>query len=243
MATPLVAVAAPPSERRFYTGFAIAVLAVVLVGFGRSFFLRPLFPDWPSPTEAVFYVHGAVFSAWVVLLITQAALVAAGRTDIHRRTGAFGAALAILMVALGLYASLVAAKRATGFVGIPVPPLQFLAVPFFDMVLFAAFVGLAVAKRGEPQTHKRLMLLATVNLLTAAVARWPGVLAGGPLVFYGVTDLFIVAIAVWDFRTRGRLHPATLWGGLAIILSQPLRLVLSGTGAWQAFARWATSLV
>jgi hypothetical protein len=59
--------------------------------------------------------------------------------------------------------------------------------------------------RRDPQSHKRLMLLATINLLTAAIARWP-VLQAGPLAFFGLTDLFIVALAVWDFRTRGRLH-------------------------------------
>jgi hypothetical protein len=231
------------AERRFFLGMALAVLATVFVGFARSFFLRPLFPDWPSPTEAVFYVHGALFCAWIVLLLVQTSMVAAGRTALHRRIGPFGALLAAAMVVLGTYGGLVAARRATGFTDIPIPPLQFLAVPIFDMVLFAAFVWLAVAKRGDPQTHKRWMLLATINLVTAAIARWPGVFDLGPLAFFGLTDLFIVALAIWDLRTRGRLHPATLWGGLLTMVSQPLRLVVSGTEGWLAFARWATGLL
>ena len=159
------------------------------------------------------------------------------------RSAPYGAVLAVAMVVLGTIGALVAARRATGFVQVPVPPLQFLAIPIFDMILFAAFVWLAIAQRGNPQTHKRLMLLATVNLVTAAIARWPGVLALGPLAFFGLTDLFIVALAIWDFRTRGRLHPVTLWGGLLIIVSQPLRLVVSSTEGWLAFARWATGLL
>jgi uncharacterized membrane protein YozB (DUF420 family) len=243
MNAPTLADRAPSSERRFYTGISIAILATVLVGFARSFFLRPLFPDWPSPTERVFYVHGAVFTAWIVLLVTQASFVAAGRTDIHRRTGGFGAGLAALMVVLGVYAALIAARRPGGFIDVPVPPMQFLAVPFFDLLLFGSLVALAIAKRGEPQAHKRLMLLATINLTTAAIARWPVVSTLGPPAVFGATDLFIVALAAWDVRTRGRLHPATLWGGLAILVSQPLRLLVSGTEVWQAFARWATGLV
>ncbi|HET9338420.1 MAG TPA: hypothetical protein VFQ55_05435 [Casimicrobiaceae bacterium] len=243
MNAPTLADRAPSSERRFYTGISIAILATVLVGFARSFFLRPLFPDWPSPTERVFYVHGAVFTAWIVLLVTQASFVAAGRTDIHRRTGGFGAGLAALMVVLGVYAALIAARRPGGFIDVPVPPMQFLAVPFFDLMLFGSLVALAIAKRGEPQAHKRLMLLATINLTTAAIARWPVVSTLGPPAVFGATDLFIVALAAWDVRTRGRLHPATLWGGLAILVSQPLRLLVSGTEVWQAFARWATGLV
>lgn len=231
------------AERHFYTGMALAILATVIVGFSRSFFLRPLFPEWPSPPETIFYIHGAVFTLWIVLLVVQASLVAGGRTEMHRRIGPFGALLAVAMVVLGTLGALTAARRATGFVEVPVPPLQFLAIPTFDMLLFAIFVGLAIAARRDPQTHKRWMLLATVNLVTAAIARWPGVPSLGPLAFFGLTDLFVAALAIWDFRSRGRLHPVALWGGLLIIVSQPLRLVISGTQGWLAFARWATGLL
>lgn len=231
-----------PAERRFFGGMALAMLAVVVLGFSRSFFLRPLFPDHPSATETIFYVHGAVFFAWMVLLVLQTSLIAGGRVALHRRIGPFGALLAAVVVVLGVHAALMAASRATGFTRIPVPPLQFLAVPLFDIALFGAFVGLAIARRRDAQSHKRWMLLATTNLVTAAVARLPGIVSLGPPAFFGLTDLFIVALAVWDWRTRGRLHPATLWGGALIILSQPLRLVVSGTDGWLALARWATGV-
>ncbi len=244
MATPIMASPARAfAERRFFSGMVLAILVTVIVGFSRSFFLRPLFPDWPSPSERIFYIHGAVFAAWIVLLLAQVSLVAVGRTDLHRTVGPFGAVLAIAMVVLGTLGALIAARRATGFVGVPVPPLQFLAIPLFDMVLFAVFVWLAIVRRRVAQSHKRLMLLATVNLVTAAFARWPGVFNFGPLAFFGLTDLFLVALAIWDFRTRGRLHPVTLWGGLLIIVSQPLRLAVSGTEGWLTFARWATGLL
>jgi hypothetical protein len=148
------------------------------------------------------------------------------------------------MFVLGIGGALIAAQRSTGFIGIPVPPLVFLAIPLFDVVLFTTFVGIALARRREPQSHKRWMLLATVNLLAAAFARWPGVIEiGNPFAYFGLADLFIVALGVWDFHSRGRLHPVTLAGGLTIIASQPLRLALAGTPAWMEFATWATSLV
>ncbi len=232
------------AERRFYFGISLAILFVVYVGFARSFFLRPLFPDYPAPTEPIFYVHGILFAAWCVLLVVQTSLISAGRPDVHRRLGVWGGALAAGMIVFGVTGALIAAHRPTGFVGVPVPPLQFLIVPLFDMLLLAAFVTLALVGRRDAQAHKRWMVLATVNLLGAAIARWPGVHElGNPLVYFGLADLFIVALAAWDFRSRGRLHRVTLWGGLAIILSQPLRLALSGTSAWLAFASWATGLV
>jgi hypothetical protein len=232
------------AERRFYFGVSVAILLAVYVGFARSFFLRPLFPDHPAPTEPIFYVHGILFAAWCVLLVAQASLISAGRPDLHRKLGVWGAFLAAGMVTFGVVGALIAAHRPTGFVGIPVPPLQFLAVPLCDMLLLGTFVALAIVGRGDPQAHKRWMVLATVNLLGAAFARWPGVAElGNPFVYFGLADLFIVALAVWDFRSSGRLHRVTLWGGLAIVLSQPLRLAVSETSAWLAFASWATGLV
>jgi len=196
-----------------------------------------------SPPEIIFYVHGVVFTAWIALLVAQASLVAGGRTELHRKIGPFSAVLALAMLVLGTLGALIAARRATGFVQVPVPPLQFLAIPIFDMILFATFVWLAIAQRRQPQSHKRWMLLATISLVTAAIARWPGVFALGPIAFFGLTDLFVVALAIWDFRARGQLHPVTLCGGLLIIVSQPLRLVVSDTQGWLAFARWATGLL
>lgn len=231
------------SERRFFGVIALVIVGAVFLGFARSFYLKPLFPEWQAPAEPIFYVHGIAFTAWVLLLVVQTTLIARRRVARHRTVGAFGAVLAVAMVILGVWGALVAAQRPTGFVGIPVPPLQFLAIPLFSMVLFSLFVALGVALRRDAQAHKRLMVLASVQLVTAAIARWPVVMNYGPLAFFAITDLFVVALALWDFRSRGKLHPVTLWGGLLTIVLQPAQLALSGTDAWLAFARWATGLL
>ena len=210
MATLVITPAAVSAERRFYSGMALAILLAVLVGFSRTFFLRPLFPDAASPHETIFYVHGAVATAWLLLFVVQTRLVATGRTRLHRRMGVFGAGLAARMVVLGLWGALTAASRATGFVGVPVPPLRFLVVPLFDVALFGLFVALAIVRRRDLPAHKRWMLLGAINFLPAAIARWPGVAGGGPLAFLALTDLFIVALALHDLRSRRRLHPVTL---------------------------------
>src|ERR687895_445409 len=97
-----------------------------------------------SPTETIFYVHGVVFAAWFLLLLTQPLLVGAGRVDLHRRLGLLGGALAVAMLLIGTVGALIAAGRPTGFTNVPAPPLQFLVVPLVDMVLFGAFVTLAL---------------------------------------------------------------------------------------------------
>jgi hypothetical protein len=102
--------------------------------------------------------------------------------------------------------------------------------------------------RKSAAIHTRLVLIATLELVTAAVGRLPGVFVPlgafgplGPLGLFGLTDLFVVAIALYDLATLKRLHAATLWGGLFLIASQALRLVIGPTAAWQTFAGWLTS--
>lgn len=230
-------------EHRFYSGFALCILLTVLLGFSRSFYLKPAFPDIPAPPEPVFLLHGVVFSAWILLLVLQTHLIAAGRPGLHRALGSAGAVLLAAIVPLGIYAGLIAARRPGGFIGVPVPPLQFLIVPMTSLVLFVGFVVWALLRRRDTQCHKRAMLLGTLQMATPAIARWPGLAPFGPPMFFGITDLFLIAMALFDFRSHRRLHPVTLWGGLLTVAAQPAQLVLSGSEAWLGFARWMTSLL
>ena len=136
-------------ENTFFTALAVGMALAVIAGFSRTFFLKPLFPEAQAlaAPEAIFYVHGALFAAWILLLIIQPTLVRIGRVNVHRQVGTFGGVLAATMVLVGTWGALIAAQRPGGFIGIPMPPLQFLAVPFFDMVLFALMVGLAIGWR------------------------------------------------------------------------------------------------
>jgi hypothetical protein len=228
------------AEHLFFTGMSFVILGAVFLGFSRSFFLRPLFPPRGAP-ERFFYLHGAIFTAWFVLLAVQSSLVGLRRTGLHRRLGWVGAALVVAMVVTGVEGALIAARRPGGFVDIPIPPLRFLAIPMMEMVLFPVLIGAAIALRRDPQSHKRLMLIGSISIITAAVARWPfDIMKAGPPAFLGITDLFLVPIVAWDLYTRRRLHPTTLWAGLALLVSQPMRLWVSGTDAWMTFARWAT---
>ncbi|MCA1636547.1 MAG: hypothetical protein LC802_23375 [Acidobacteria bacterium] len=112
------------------------------------------------------------------------------------------------------------------------------------MLVFACLVGAGFYFRRRADVHKRLMLLATISILAAAIARLPfEFLKAGPPAFFSLTDLFIVACLVYDLGVRGRVHRATAWGGLLIVASQPLRLWLGGTSVWLAFASWLTGWV
>src|SRR5690606_28675886 len=122
------------------------------------------------------------------------------------------------------------------------PPLVFLAVPLIGIAVFAALVGAALYfRRRSPSAHKRLMVLATLEIVMAGTARLPVVESWGPLGFFAVTDVLVLALAAYDLATSRRLHPATLWGGLSFVASQPLRLLIGGSAPWLAFAAWLTA--
>ena len=225
-------------ERWFYISMAIAAVITVFAGFAPTYYLRPYYNT--TPLMPLLHLHGIVFSAWLALFLVQTTLVAAHRTDIHRRLGILGGVIAAFMILIGVSTAVIRASQgATPLPGIS--PLSFLVVPLGDMLVFAILVGAGFYYRRRPDVHKRLMLLATISILVAAIARLPfAIMKAGPPAFFGFTDVFVVACIVYDLVTLKRVHRATVFGAILIIASQPLRLMLGGTQAWLTFAGWLT---
>ena len=157
------------------------------------------------------------------------------------RLGIAGGVLAVLMVLIGTLTAIVRAKTVNAPPGFP-NPLVFLTIPLGDMLVFAVLISRAFYFRRRADIHKRLMLLATIGILPAAVARVPFdfILNAGPVGFFGLADLFIIPVLIWDLATRGRPHRATVLAAAIIVISQPLRIVIGNTHAWIVFATWLT---
>ena len=236
------------NDRPLYLLAAVIFPLIVLAGFARTYYLKGAFAT-PALPSLLVHVHGIIMTSWVVLFIVQVTLVARRRTKVHQRLGIAGAGLAVLVFVFGIVTAIYAAAR---FVNNPSllpaadpPPLPFLIIPFGDMVIFAILITAALYYRKRLDIHKRLMLLAAINLLTPAIARIPleFIIKGGPLAFFGLTDLVLVGFVAFDTIRHRRLHPAFLWGGLFLILMQPLRIILAPTNAWISFAAALVRLV
>ena len=222
---------------------AVALGLTVFAGFARTYYLRileggPMATLSGAPFSRLVHAHAALFTCWALLFIVQTALVSARRVAVHRRLGVAGGVLAAAMVVVGTALAIAAAARGAAPPG--VDPLAFLAMPLFDMVLFTSFVTTALVLRRDKETHKRLMLMSYVSIVVAAIARVPGVLVLGPPGFTGLASLFVVAGGTYDLLSRGRVHRAWLWGGAIFLVSMPVRLFLSGTAGWRAFAERVT---
>jgi hypothetical protein len=215
---------------------AIAFLLTALCGFGRSYYLRPLFHA--PPMSLSLHVHAALFSAWLLLLLIQTRFIAAARLDLHRRFGVVGLGLALAMLPAG-YASALHSAR-VGVTAAGKNSMDLLVFQLGALFLFAGFVAAALVLRRRPDYHRRLMLLATVSIIPPAIARLPFVDFRAPLAV-GLSLSFVVAGVMHDLRLRGRVHPVYVWGGLTLVASGPLRFLLGQSSAWQSFARFLVS--
>lgn len=227
-------------DRAFFGGMAIPLALVVFVGFAPTFYLRGALDTSDELSPSLVW-HGVAFSAWMVLLMIQTSLIAARRADLHRLLGAAGVVLGVVMMVLGAYVAITRTRDGLFVNPAGIPPLRFMAVPLATIVVFPVLFGAAFWLRRRTDFHKRLVLIATFELITAGVARLPVVSTLGPPGFFGGTDLFLLALVAYDIATLKRVHPATLWGGLFLLASQPLRLAIAGTEPWLAFAGWLTS--
>ena len=239
--TPLDApIARNTGERRLYTWAGVIAAVVVFAGFARTYYLKGAFGA-PELT-ALKHLHGVLMTSWFALFFVQACLVATRRVQQHRQLGILGVMLAIALVFVGMQLGITSAR--SGASPLPsIPPLVFLIMPVGEVVVFVALVTAAVVLRRRGAYHKRLMVLASLAMITPAMARLPldFVRHGGPPVFFGLTDLVILACIAYDTVRNRRLHPAFAAGFVVVLVGQFGRLPFSQTAAWDAIARWLVS--
>ncbi len=217
-------------DRYFYLGMPLLVAAVVIFGFSHTIGDNLLHPDRPRPL--ILHIHAVVFSSWVVLFITQSALVRASRVTLHRRLGLFGALLGGILPVLGIATALVmqhwhGPQNDAGNAA--------LSLPFNDMITFSVAFGLAMRWRRRPEFHRRLILMATCCLLGAAFARFPESMVpeGG---FYACVDLLILLGILRDLVVTRRIHAVYRYGLPCMIAGQAMAqyLMLAAPAPWLA---------
>jgi hypothetical protein len=234
----------------FYVWMSMACVLTAFLGFIPTYF-GPLAAG-QFKANPVVHLHGMFFFGWTLFALAQASLIPGRRVALHRSLGVVGVSLATVLVMLGLLAAMNALKVgiATGYAE---ESLAFLIVPISILIPFAVLFTLGVANTRKPELHKRLMLLATISLLNAPVARpllvwvWPVVPPAQPPVWINVpacwlSYLLILPAMYYDWRTRGRPHAVYLIA-LPILLLQSWAVVpISETLAWMDFARWFLTL-
>jgi hypothetical protein len=246
-----------PTRSPFFWWMSLLLLSLVLIGFAPTFYLRSFF-DTPIPLLGFDYAHGVILTAWYIWLVVQTALVRIGRTATHRRLGVIGAVIATGVVVAGPMATLAFASR-PGLIGIdwdvdvgtlPVDFGQGISIAelismfvWSTILVIAMFGGLviaAVALRRRPETHKRLMLLASISILGPALSRifnWPP-FPGEDSPLLMVAHLALIgAVVVYDVISTRRPHAATLIACGAFVLSLIATPILASSEFGMAVTR------
>jgi len=233
----------------FYLGMAGIFVLIAFGGFTPTYWAQLAAGQFHAPP--IVHIHGALFFIWTLFFFAQTALVSAGRTPDHRSWGMAGISLATLMVISVVLATIhsMAAGEAAGMAD---QARQFAIVPLGALVAFVPLMALAIANVRRSEVHKRLMLLAMIPLMHAALFRlWRVMTAphppGPPPVASQMppgiaADLLIVAAIVFDWRTRGRPHTVYLIGGAGILAEQVLSTAFGTTETWLSIAAWVQSL-
>lgn len=258
----MVAATMSPARRAmgtFYVWMAALFVLIAFSGFAETYWLQ--LPARTFTGSPLLHLHGILFSAWTLFFLSQTWLAASGRMGRHRAWGVGGVSLATALVFVGL-ATAIASMHKEAAAGFAQQAQAFAIVPITAILLFAVLVAWAVVTVKKPETHKRLMTLATISILQAPLGRFffltvsggggPGSRPGsGPPAPVSTTigpglivALLILVALVYDWRKNGRPHPVYLIGGPVVLLVEFGRLALADTPQWQAiaqaFGRFAT---
>ena len=212
-------------DSRIARGLIVLLVAIILVGFAKNFYLR----EWlgTRPLILTAWVHGLVMTAWLVLFVTQVAMAAKGRMDLHRKLGQWGVWLAIVVVAVGIATIMVRTHLMYPGATRSMSAMVFVAFDGLSLLLFGALVGLAWHYRPRPAIHRRLMTMAVVALLPPAFGRMVEYTRRDhiEIIVVGLMVATILVFVVVDAVRSRRVQPASWMPGAVILL-------VSGAAYW-----------
>jgi len=254
-----VALGARVSTRpHIYFYMSLLCAATAFVGFMPTFWLPMTRGAYVA--SPILAIHGLLFSTWVLFFVLQNWFAASGRIANHRAAGLFGIALASVMTVFGYMVVINEVQRSAAVGGLDLA-LSFSILPVWHITLFAILITLAIMNIHRPEWHKRLMLVATISLLDAPIARLfiyfvafngqmpvpvglpePPPPLSGIMPWEYIVDLYLLIPIVYDWRTRGRPHIVYLFGGGSIVLLEALEAPIGRTAIWHGVANWLVSL-
>lgn len=203
---------------RAYLVSALILAGIMFAGFAKNYYLR----TWigTRPISVMVHLHGLIMTAWIILFVAQTLLIANRRTDLHRKLGIAGTLLGSIVVALGVYTVAASILRRHPGVGVERFTNLFVAFDGLSLLLFGAFVFMAVRFRLRPQRHKRLMVMAMISLLPPAFGRFVAYFTrvDVPEIVLVLMCATVGICVLIDTVRHRRLHPALAWSGALVVV-------------------------
>jgi hypothetical protein len=241
-------IAVPQTASRFRPSFffwmTVTMAFFVFGGFGMHSFLPALRGEFP-PAPPIVHLHALIFVSWMILLVTQSALVGSGNLKLHRSLGMWGIAHASAIMMLGLSLQLIATRGAMlkGFE----PGTDGLYLGLCAFAGFTTMFTLAIRNRQRPEIHKRMILFAMLPVLPPGVNRfWSEALGLEPIPViprYATLWTIAAAILVHEWRRTGRISRYSLFGAGWIVVEGLMHKVVVHSLPFDRFAAAILGLV
>ncbi|HTP78530.1 MAG TPA: hypothetical protein VMJ73_16320 [Rhizomicrobium sp.] len=228
-------------ERGFFLLLAGLCVLTVFAGFAPSYYLKNVIHA-PPPLSAMTHIHGVVFTAWVLVFLTQATLISRGNAALHRRIGMLGVMLFGVVATVGVATALNAGRAGHAPPGAP-PPLVFMALPLMGIAATVCLFVAAIWNRSRSEAHMRYMLAALFSMTPPATDRlalaagYPGVSIVFALV---MMDVLLGVAMLYDYITLKRIHPAYLWSAAVFLVTEAGVAWAFHSPAWLPFAQFVT---
>ena len=241
-------------DRWIYVFMAGLFVATTLAGFIPDSLVKiaAVEAGQRPPFPPVLHVHAVLMGSWLMLLLAQTTLMATGNSRHHQKLGIASFLLAPAIIVSGIvlvptiYAQVwdaVAAappERLEELRGNLARRTNVILLQSRAGLVFALCVVLALrARRVDSGFHKRMIILATLTPLGAAINRitWlPSTMPESPLFGDIFTLLLLLPMFAWDLFRLGRVHRAYIvWFALWLSASVAVHL-LWGTSWWQTTA-------
>ena len=231
-----------------YIGLALSMCVTAFWGFAYTYFM-PMFAGAYPDVSPTLHIHGWGFFLWYLLVPIQAMLIATGRRKLHMTLGSASMVLAAVMVFTGILVASVriehglTAAEVNEFVAFWA---YFGQLIMYNLLLFILFYGAAIAKRKQPDIHKRMIVIATASVLPAAIFRiivavgdfyWlatPGWVM--PAAFF-LPALFILIGMAHDRVVKGSVHRVYFIGLLILLALHGFGLATAGTALGESISR------
>lgn len=215
-------------NRYFYFCMSLLVAAVVVSGFGQTVNQHLIHATPERPW--LLWVHGSVFSGWVLFFIFQSALVRTHNVKLHRTIGWFGAGLGAVIPVLGISTAFVMDRFEVAILHLPREAYAFFSIQLLDIASFTIAFWLAVFWRSKPEFHRRLVLIATCVLTSAAFSRIPHL--GVVSAYFGVDGLILLGV-VRDLIVTRKMNVVYRYALPALLVFQSVMV-----GLWMRGPAW-----
>jgi len=208
-------------DTRFFRRFSWVILAFVIIAFGGKAIFDTA--DLP-PITLMHHFHAVSMGSWFVLFALQATLTERGNVALHRTLGRFSP---IVVITFLIFAAIIS-KLNWLRMGEPL----IVTANTINILLFLGFYTTAILKRRDTDSHKRLMVFATLAIMGPAAGRIPETFDANVFFAVPISFAFIFTPLVYDRFFRRKVHRATIIGTVLLISSIPILLTLSGLAEW-----------